>query len=111
LAIHGRSKTARISGIDSLPVIVDHNVTEDDAFDLSHRYFLGLNLVELLRGKEAFHPGIGIATARTAHALNGVVPGQSISEDGAGELAAPVAVKITSVGKFQRLLAACCKAW
>jgi hypothetical protein len=43
--------------------------------------------------------------------LNGVVPGQSISEDGAGELAAPVAVKITSVGKFQRLLAACCKAW
>ncbi len=82
--------------MDSLPVIVDHNVTEDDAFDLNHRHLLGLNLVELLllqRGKEAFHPGIGIAAARTAHALNGVVPGQSISEGGAGELAAPVAVK------------------
>ena len=48
--------------------------------------------------KKLLHPGVVIAAARTAHALDGAVPGKGVAKSGAGELAAPVAVEDHTAG-------------
>jgi len=62
-----------------------------------------VHLVEFFlfqRGEEALHPRVVITAARSAHALDGTVPGQGVAKSGAGELTAPVAVKNHTVGRL-----------
>src|SRR5574344_1853616 len=96
LTIHGRRQTAGVRSIDSLAVIVGHDVPEHDALNLCHGHPLrpdSIKLFLLQRRKKALHPGVVVAAARTAHALNRTVLRQDLPKCGAGELAAAVAVQ------------------
>ena len=70
----------------------------------------GIHNVELLLfqgGEEAFHPGVIIAAAGAAHALNELAAPEGLTEQLAGELASPVRVENStlhagiSTGVFQ----------
>ena len=85
-----------ISLQDSLAVIVGHDVPEHDALNLCHGHPLrpdSIKLFLLQRRKKALHPGVVVAAARTAHALNCTVLRQHLPKCGAGELAAAVTVQ------------------
>ena len=103
LTIHSRRKPTGIAGINPNTVVIGHDVPEHDAFDLDHRHLFRLNFVEFFlfqRGEKAFHSGVIVAAPSSAHALDGAMPGQSVSECSAGELAAPVAVEDHTIGRL-----------
>ena len=95
LPIDGRRPPAGIRSIDPLPVVVDHDVTEDDGLHLLHGHLFGMDAIEFFLfegGKKALHSGVIIASPGTAHALNGTIFRQGVSEGPTGELAASVGV-------------------
>jgi hypothetical protein len=85
----------QLEELDSLPVVVGHNIAEHKALNLGHRHLPGLNLIEFLvfqRGKEALQPGAVTAAARAAYALDRAVLGQHIPKIRTCKLDAPVTV-------------------
>ena len=95
LPIDGRRPPAGIGSIDPLPVVVDHDVAEDDGLHLLHGHLFGMDAIELFLfegGKKTLHSGVIIASPGTAHALNGAIFCQGGSEGPTGELAASVGV-------------------
>ena len=97
LPIHGGRYAPGVDGINTDTVVTDHDVAEDNAPDLGYRHFPSLNLIELFlfqRGEEALHPGVVIAAARSAHALDGTVPGEGV------ELVVPVAMEDHAAGEL-----------
>ena len=97
LTKHGRRQAAGVSGVDSLAVIVGHDVPEHNALNLCHGHPLRPDSIKfffLQRRKKAFHPGVVIAAARAAHALNRAVLRQCCPKCGTGKLAVSIAVQV-----------------
>ena len=68
-----------VGGVDAVLIVVDHDITENDGFDLFHGQLFCVDAVEfflLERSEEAFHPGIVITFSCTTHALDSAVAGK-----------------------------------
>lgn len=79
-----------------MPVVIDKNIAEYDGLDLRHGKLSSVNPIELFfleGGKETLHPGVVIAFASAAHALDGAISGERSAESSAGELAPPIGVE------------------
>jgi len=98
-SVNGRRPAAWVGGIDTLPVVVDHDIAENDSLNLRHRDAVCMDTIEfffLQRSKEALHSGVIIAFAGAAHALDCPEAYKRGAKDGTGELAASVRMKYHS---------------
>lgn len=79
--------------MNPLPVVVDHNVSENYGLHLLHGKGAGVDPVEfffLQSSKEALHSCVVVAPASTAHTLDCPMLGESRPESSTDKLAAPV---------------------
>ena len=91
-----RRQSTQVGRVNPVLVVVNEDVAKHERFHLIHRHAADRDLIEqflLERGEKALHPGIVIAMADAAEALNNAAVLQCLPKCAAGVLAAPVGVE------------------